>query len=78
MYGTKNVYTGLIRLYAAYHIANPELYTLAMLTFAGVLFLYGTEHLIWRTVGTKEASIPYITVTIALVWMQTQKEWYLA
>ncbi|KAI0882827.1 uncharacterized protein GGS22DRAFT_190808 [Annulohypoxylon maeteangense] len=39
VYGVKNFYTSFIRFYAAYHITNPQLYDLALMTFIGVLFL---------------------------------------
>ncbi|KAL1887129.1 hypothetical protein Sste5346_010418 [Sporothrix stenoceras] len=78
VYGVKNIYTGLIRLYAAYQITNPELYNLTTLTFVGVLALYSTEHLIFRTVGTKEALASYVIATIGFVWMQSYRSWYLA
>ncbi len=44
------MYTALIRGYAAYNITSPELYNLALLTFVGVLFLYTSELVIYRTV----------------------------
>ncbi|KAF3801749.1 hypothetical protein GCG54_00014966, partial [Colletotrichum gloeosporioides] len=40
LYGIKNVYTGLTRLYAAYNINNPQLYDLAKWTFSDVLFFF--------------------------------------
>ncbi|CAM1508894.1 Fc.00g026330.m01.CDS01 [Cosmosporella sp. VM-42] len=78
VYGVKNVYTSLIRLYAAYHISNAPLYDLAMLTFVGVLFLYATEYGIYRTVRLKEATIPLFTASLGIVWMVLQRDFYLA
>lgn len=78
IYGIKNVYTILIRLYAAYSLhQNRELYFLAMWSFAGVLFLYTTEVFIWHTVRMREASIALITAGIGLGWMWTQMDYYL-
>ena len=77
VYGMKNVYSSLIRIYAAYHITNPELYTLATLTFVGVLFLYGTELVVYKTVRMKEATFPFVMAGTALVWMVTYRDWYL-
>jgi len=37
VYGIKNTYTALIRIYAAYHIENEQLYNLALWSFVGVL-----------------------------------------
>lgn len=76
-YGVKNIYTGLIRLYAAYYIANPQVYDLAIWTFIGVLFLYATETFIYKTSRLREAIFPFITSGSALVWMMNQRDWYL-
>lgn len=78
VYGTKNVYTGLIRAYAAYHISNPQVYELAMITFAGVLFLYISELVIYRTVNVREFMFPLVTAGGGLIWMWSQKAWYLS
>ncbi|PLB44536.1 hypothetical protein P170DRAFT_440803 [Aspergillus steynii IBT 23096] len=58
VYGMKNVYSGLIRLYAAYNISNPQLYDLATVTFVGVLVLYVGELWVWRTVRVQEGWFP--------------------
>ncbi|KAK3352735.1 hypothetical protein B0T25DRAFT_191553 [Lasiosphaeria hispida] len=76
IYAMKNVYTSLIRGYAAYHITNTEVYNLAMLTFVGVLWLYGTELFYYRTARAKESIISLITATTGIIWMNTQREFY--
>ncbi|KAK8090484.1 hypothetical protein PG997_005445 [Apiospora hydei] len=76
VYATKNLYTSLIRLYAAYHVANPQLYDLATCTFAGVLWLYVTELAAYKTVRMREATFPFVTAGVGLVWMVMQREWY--
>lgn len=76
VYGIKNFYTAMIRLYAAYNIHDPQLYNLAILTWVGVLFLFSTELFIWQTVRAKEGWIPIATSVVGLYWMMTQKEWY--
>ncbi len=78
VYGVKNVYTALIRAYAAYHITNPQVYELAMWTFAGVLFLYGSELVVYRTTRLRECSFPFVLAGTALSWMVVQKDWYLS
>jgi hypothetical protein len=65
----KNVYTALIRGFAAYHITNPQVYDLATCTFVGVLFLYGSELVIYRTVRMREAIFPFINAGGGLLWM---------
>ncbi|KAK7949438.1 hypothetical protein PG996_000026 [Apiospora saccharicola] len=77
VYATKNLYTSLIRLYAAYHLTNnPQLYDLAAWTFAGVLWLYGSELAVYKTVRMREASFPFVTAGVGLVWMLVQRDWY--
>jgi hypothetical protein len=49
-----------------------------MVTFAGVLFLYGTELVVYRTVKVTAFAIPMITAGSGLVWMWVQKDWYLS
>lgn len=73
----KNIYTALIRGFAAYHITNPQVYDLATCTFVGVLFLYGSELVIYRTVRMREAVIPFITAGVGLLWMGLQRSSYL-
>ncbi|KAK4163658.1 ergosterol biosynthesis Erg28 [Cladorrhinum sp. PSN259] len=78
IYGVKNIYTGLMRLYAAYHLANPQLYALAQASFAGVLFLYITELFVYKTARIKECMFPFIGAGSLTVWMWLQKDYYLA
>ncbi|KAF7329734.1 Retrotransposon-like family member [Mycena kentingensis (nom. inval.)] len=76
IYGLKNIYTGLIRLSAAYAITNGALYDLAMVTFAGVLALYVPEFLVFKTVALREAMFPFVTAGSGLLWMWLQRDWY--
>lgn len=78
VYGVKNFYTSLIRLYAAYNLANPLLYDLAIWTFVGVLFLYITEVFVYETARIREASFPYVIAGSSFVWMMLQRDWYLS
>jgi hypothetical protein len=78
VYGTKNMYTAAVRAYAAYHVANPQVYELAMITFAGVLFLYTTELVVYRTVRVKEFAFPMLNAGGGLLWMWSQKAWYVS
>lgn len=77
VYAVKNSYTAAIRLYAAYHISNPQLYELAMFSLIGVLFLYTTELFIWRTARLKECVFPFIFAGSGLIWMIATKDFYL-
>ena len=76
LYGVKNMYTGLIRAYAAYYIQNEQVYDLAIFTFAAVLFLYITEYAVWKTAGLREALFPFVLAGTALTWMVTQRSFY--
>ncbi|KAK9241728.1 hypothetical protein V1506DRAFT_465695, partial [Lipomyces tetrasporus] len=75
-YGVENVYTCLIRFWAAYNITDPQWYGLAIVTFAGVIFLNATELLIYRTARLKEAVPTLATPSVALIWMLLQKQHY--
>ncbi|KAK5039614.1 hypothetical protein LTS07_000108 [Exophiala sideris] len=78
VYAMHNFYTGVIRLLAAYNIGNRELYLLACLSFAGNLFLNGSELLIWKTSRMYEARFPLVNATVGFLWMATQMKHYLA
>jgi hypothetical protein len=78
VYGVKNFYTSLIRLYAAYNITNPQVYDLAALTFAGVLFMYAGEVFVYKTSRLRDVASSFLLSGSALVWMITQRGWYLS
>ncbi|KAM7212894.1 Erg28 like domain containing protein [Rhypophila decipiens] len=60
VYGVKNIYTALIRAYAAYHITNSQLYTLAMFTYVGALGLYATEVFYYKTTKVREPTSTFV------------------
>lgn len=76
LYGVKNFYTAAMRIYAAYSINNPQLYNLAMFSFAGVVFLNMGELFVWKTTTPKTAFFPLFNSGIGLIWMLAQREWY--
>jgi hypothetical protein len=76
VYGVKNIYTSLIRAYAAYQINNQALYDLATFTYVGVLFLFITEMVVWRTVRLREAVFPFVNAGMGLAWTTLAREWY--
>jgi hypothetical protein len=77
VYGVKNIYTGAIRVYAAYDIYNSAVYDLATWTFVGVLALYASECFWYRTVRLREAVFPFVTAGSGLVWMCMARDEYL-
>ncbi|KAK6385951.1 hypothetical protein LTS17_001523 [Exophiala oligosperma] len=78
VYGMQNLYTGSIRIFAAYNIDTPPLYYLAMLTYVGTIFLNATETFIWKTARFEETKFAFLPSSIGLVWLFTQKNWYLS
>ncbi len=77
IYGTKNLYTVMIRVATAYTMPDSvELYCLCWLTFFGVFTLYSTESLLYRTVRPKEATIPLLTSGLGMIWMWLEKDFY--
>lgn len=77
VYGIKNIYTGLIRFYAAYHLhKSRELYILAMWTFVGVVFLFVSELVVFKTVRLREFMFPAVTCALGLPWMWIQWDYY--
>ncbi|KIW14369.1 hypothetical protein PV08_07151 [Exophiala spinifera] len=77
VYGMQNLYTGFIRILAAYNIDNAPLYHLAILTYVGTIFLNGSETLIWKTARFYETKYAYLPALIGLVWLVAQRDWYL-
>jgi hypothetical protein len=74
----KNIYTSLICVYAAYHINNQPVYDLAAFTYVGVLFLFITEMLVWKTVRLQDAMFPFTLAGLGLTWTLAARGWYLA
>lgn len=78
VYGTKNIYSGVIRLYAAYNLtSSPHLYDLALWSLIGVLWLYGMECGVYGTVKVREALWPLTFSTVGITWMVMQRDFYL-
>jgi hypothetical protein len=70
------MYSGSIRLYSAYHLDDPPLYDLAMLTCIRVLMEYLGDFVVWRTVGARVVVIPLVTAAIVVWWMVMQRGYY--
>lgn len=67
----------MIRLYAAYHISNPQLYQMAFLTYAVAFVHFIGEWFVFGTVkwGAPIAG-PVIISSSGLVWMWLQWGYY--
>ncbi|KAF2877232.1 ergosterol biosynthesis protein-like protein Erg28 [Massariosphaeria phaeospora] len=77
VYAVKNVYSSAIRAYAAYDITNRPLYDLATLTLAGVLWLFLTEIVVYRTIRWRDAAFSLVDSGVGLWWMVHMRGWYL-
>lgn len=77
LFGTWTVAQSMVRLYAAYHISNPQLYQMAYLTFLIAFAHFMSEWWIFGTVkwGGPIAG-PAIISTSGLVWMWLQWDFY--
>ncbi|KAF2247232.1 ergosterol biosynthesis protein-like protein Erg28 [Trematosphaeria pertusa] len=77
VYAVKNIYTASIRAYAAWDITNQAVYDLAILSYVGVLWLFASELLLYRTVRWREAGFPFLNAGVGLIWMVVMRGWYL-
>ncbi|KAJ4291834.1 ergosterol biosynthesis protein [Kalmusia sp. IMI 367209] len=77
-WGTWTALTGLVRLYAAYHINEQAMYELGMWTYGVAWVHYMSE---WWWYGTTRWGAPLagpvVISTGSLVWMWLQREFYL-
>lgn len=77
IFGTWTVIQSMVRLYAAYHITNPELYQMAFLTYSIAFAHFMGEWFIFKTVkwGAPIAG-PVLISTSSLLWMWLQWDYY--
>jgi len=76
-FGTWTALSSIIRLYAAYHVSNPQVYQLALYSYVIAWAHFMSEWLIFRTarLGAGLAG-PLAVATTSLVWMVSQREFY--
>lgn len=76
-FGTWTFITSIVRLYAAYHTSNPQIYQLAFATYAVAFGHFVSEWLIFGTarLGAGLAG-PLVVSMGSLVWMWTQWSYY--
>ncbi|CAK1363711.1 Ergosterol biosynthetic protein 28 [Cercospora beticola] len=72
-FGTWTALSSIVRLYAAYHIDNPQVYQLALCTYGIAFAHFFSEWLVFGSAkwGRGLAS-PVFVSTITTVWMLTQ------
>ncbi|KAI9865168.1 MAG: ergosterol biosynthesis protein [Trichoglossum hirsutum] len=76
-FGTWTALSSVIRLYAAYHITNPQVYQIALYSYMIAWAHFLSEWLIFRTakLGAGLAG-PLVVATTSIVWMVSQREFY--
>ena len=76
-FGTWTAITSIVRLYAAYHITNPQVYQLALYTYVVALAHFTAEWLIFKTARFGPGLVaPLVVATTSLLWMVKQWEFY--
>jgi hypothetical protein len=77
-FGTWTALSSIIRLYAAYHITNPQVYQLALFSYVVAFAHFMSEWLIFRTAKLGAGLTgPLVVATTSLVWMVIQWEFYI-
>ncbi|GAA5855304.1 hypothetical protein JCM9279_001941 [Rhodotorula babjevae] len=76
LFGVWTLTSACVRFYAAYHVGVKPVYDLALATYAIALWHFGSEALVYRTVGLKGLAGPLIVSTTSLVWMWQQYDYY--
>jgi hypothetical protein len=77
MFGTWSALSCIVRLVAAYNIAEPNIYNLALYTYILALLHFGSEWLVFGTMKAGRGIAPVLTIpTISIVWMLIQRNSY--
>ncbi|BGP41003.1 hypothetical protein JCM10449v2_004970 [Rhodotorula kratochvilovae] len=76
LFGIWTLTSAAVRLYASYHLSLKPMYDLALVSYAIALAHFGSEALVYRTVGLKGLAGPLIVSTTSLVWMWNQYDFY--
>jgi hypothetical protein len=76
-FGTWTLLSSVVRLYAAYHITNPQIYELAFWSYGIAWVHFFSEWLVFGStrMGPGLAG-PAIVATSSLIWMYTQWGYY--
>jgi len=78
-FGIWTLTAALVRFQAAYSINDPTLYNLALSTYWIAFAHFVSEIVFFRTANLKGGALaPCVIATSSLVWMYTQKEYYLS
>jgi hypothetical protein len=74
-FGTWNLLSTIVRLYAAYHINEQTVYTLALWTYIVALAHFSLEWLVFGTAGGKgmlAAEVTPVAAIVAMLWQWDQ------
>lgn len=78
IFGVYTLVSSVIRLYAAYNIDNPQVYQLAICTYAIAWAHFMSEWLVFKTVAWGRAIAgPVFISTGSLLWMFMQWDFYI-
>ncbi|KAK9481230.1 hypothetical protein V1514DRAFT_345578 [Lipomyces japonicus] len=76
-FGTWTFITAVVRFYGAYHLNEPAVWDLTYATYIVALVHFTSEWLIFKTAKLgKGLAGPLIVASTTLVWMTTQKGFY--
>jgi hypothetical protein len=76
-FGTWTLLTGVVRLFAAYHLEDPSWYNLAIATYFVAFWHFGSELLFYRTTRLISGATPTYLVSIGtLIWMVKERDGY--
>ena len=77
LFGTWTVVSAVVRLYAAYNISNPQLYQLAIWSYAIAWVHFMSEWTVFKTVAWgRGLAGPVLISTGSLIWMVSQWGYY--
>jgi Erg28 like protein len=76
-FGTWTLQSAIVRLIAAYHISNPQVYQLAFCSYAIAFAHFMSEWLMFRSTRWGRGLVgPVLVSTASLVWMYLQWDYY--
>ncbi|PGH10982.1 hypothetical protein AJ79_05133 [Helicocarpus griseus UAMH5409] len=77
-FGTWTFLSSVIRAYAAFYVNEPHVYDLAMWTYGIAFAHFVSEWLVFGSARAKGRFVsPLFVASGSLVWMATQRGWYL-
>ncbi|EJD48956.1 Erg28-like protein [Auricularia subglabra TFB-10046 SS5] len=78
-FGIWTLLSAVVRLYCAYHITEQTIYDVTVWSYVIVLMHFGSELLVFRTASLGPGLVsPLIVGSTSLVWMLTQRDYYLS